>query len=158
MILEKVIRPRYKIMVMKKANVEDLKKGGLQVVELMDNSELAIEYFVDSTFGKFIYIIKTEDGRIFLARGDKELKNPEKTFLVKDENGLKKSLISQVNGKERIKFRGISLGIAVVLGFLLSILTNKEDYVFVFIFIMSMLESFLERIVMFYFLGYCEAL
>ncbi|CAB49291.1 hypothetical protein [Pyrococcus abyssi] len=157
MILERILKPRYIALILE----EIPREKGLHIMELPKGTgyevEVGVEYFVDSTFGKFIYIVKSKD-LLILARSDKKLNVKEKEeFLIRNEKGLKRFLISKVSKSEKIKIEGLSLSLAMVAGILFSYFTELEDYMVIIAGIFGVAGKIIEKVFMYYIIGYCKS-
>ncbi|KUH33884.1 hypothetical protein APY94_03905 [Thermococcus celericrescens] len=114
MIIGRFLSPSYHIRVLKldKFKPEEIVNGfrrrGAHVSEFPRDIdiELAIESFMASSYGDYVYVLKFPKGRLFLARHTKRLhekKWPNSgRYIARDENGLKRFLLREVSRKSMV--------------------------------------------------------
>ncbi len=114
MIVERLLSPSHRIRIldMNKFKPEDvvevLRRKGAHVSEFQKDIdvELAIESFIASSYGPYVYVLKFPKGKLFLARhtvwvSEKNWPKPTK-YIARDENGLKRLLLREISKKSMI--------------------------------------------------------
>lgn len=113
MVVERILHPSYHVAVLELHKfepdkiVEAFKRRGAHITLLSNelDPELEIESFMSSSYGGYVYLLKFRE-KTFLARHGKPLegkdwKSPKK-FIARDENGLKRLILSRISWKERL--------------------------------------------------------
>ncbi|NJE10360.1 hypothetical protein [Thermococcus sp. MAR1] len=169
MIVKRILRPAYRIRVLEfaKSTPKDIlphfKRKGAYVVEFSSDidPELHVESFLASSYGEYVYLLKFKDGKMFLARHTSWVSKEEwpspKRFMARDENGLKRFLVSRTSLRERFLTELPPLVIwgAVFLGIINRAFRDNPSgslFLLFFGFILNDLAKLLEYAL----IGYCE--
>ncbi|MFA4646169.1 hypothetical protein P8X24_02680 [Pyrococcus kukulkanii] len=153
MMWEKILRPKFLAKKVKE-DPNKFKSMGFHVIEVVGEGyelESLVEYFIYSTFGKYVYIVEHE-GRKFLARGDKKIGEIE--YLVKDEKGLMRLILKEVKKSTKAALVGITLGFAMAVGGLVGMW--KPEFSFIGVMLGGVLGSAIMKIFEYYIIGYCK--
>ncbi|ASJ14008.1 hypothetical protein [Thermococcus radiotolerans] len=169
MIVERLLKPSYRIRVLelRKFEPNEVVKGlrgkGIYVFELTRDldAELAVESFLASSYGGYVYIIDFGEGRKFLARSTEPIKEDSwptpKRFMARDENGLKRFIVSRTSLRERLLTELPPLVIwgAVFLGIINRAFRDNPGGSLFLVFFGFILND-LAKLVEYALIGYCE--
>lgn len=165
---ERFLNPRYHIRILKLSDFEPEKivaifrRKGAHVHELGESIdvELAIESFIASSYGDYVYVVKLPKGRTFLAGHTKKLyetKWPEAgRYIARDESGLKRFLLREVSRKSMILIEVSRIAIWGAVWWV--IWSHFKEYTFgafLLLFLGFVLDE-LSKVLEYLILGYCR--
>ncbi len=104
--------------------LQSFKNRGARVhrIEGTMEPELEIESFLASSFGKYVYLIRIGKGIRYLAMGEEnimERKWRPQSYLVRDENGLKRLIVKEISPFRTLPWKTLYLVLWIGLWFLL---------------------------------------
>ncbi|NJE04558.1 hypothetical protein E3E36_00010 [Thermococcus sp. M36] len=167
MIVEKILRPAYTILVadLKKFEPGDILEGfgrrGAHVWKLQGelDLELEVESFISTTYGEYVYVLRFK-GTTYLARSTEKITgkdwNPN-SYLARDENGLKRFLLRELSLKSKLllEIPSAAIWIAISFGIINRI---KENPIGSFLLIfLGLFFNDIAKALEYLILGYCKA-
>jgi len=167
MAIERILSPSYHVAVLELQKfepdeiVESFKRRGAHITLLSKelDPELEIESFMSSSYGGYVYLLKFKE-KTFLARhkepvDEKDWKSPKK-FIARDENGLKRLILSRISWKERLllELPPFIIWASVIFEIMKRVWDNPLiSFAWIFVgFVLNEVAKLLEYLL----LGYCE--
>ncbi|WP_258084359.1 hypothetical protein [Thermococcus thermotolerans] len=168
MIVERLLKPSYRIRIlnMNKFKPEDvveaLRRKGAHVSEFQRDIdiELAIESFIASSYGPYVYVLKFPKGKLFLARHTNRISEdnwPNATkYMARDENGLKRFLLREVSRKSMIIIEAPPVIIWAAVWWLVWSYFEEYPLGTFLLFFLGFLLNDLAKAFEYFVLGYCR--
>ncbi|WP_157723224.1 hypothetical protein [Thermococcus barossii] len=168
MIVERLLSPSYRIRVLNMGKfepgeiVDGFRQRGAYIMEFPRDidPELAIESFMASSYGPYVYVLKFPKGRLFLARHttwvfEKKWPSPER-YIARDESGLKRFLLKEASRKSMILMEVPAMLIWGVVWWLIWKYSREYPLATFLLFFLGFLLNDLAKVFEYFVLGYCK--
>ena len=168
MIVERLLNPRFRVMVL---DLKKFKPG--EVLEYLRRSgvhtwkphggldlELEVESFIASTYGEYVYVLRFK-GETYLGRSMEKVLKKEwgspKTYLVRNEAGLKRLLLQELSLKAKVSLLLPQWVLWSVVGFYAVSWVRENVLVSFLLTAFGFLLNDIIKTVDYLVLGYCNA-